>query len=52
MESGISLAQSSLQVDQRVGVFVCNNAIRTNEPATFNARFFFSSIRAFERIRD
>ena len=52
MESGISLAQSSLQVDQRVGVFVCNNAIQTNEPATFNARFFFSSIRAFERIRD
>lgn len=47
-----SLVQSSLQVDQRAGVFVCNNVIRTNEPATFNARFFFSSIRAFERIRD
>lgn len=40
VKSGGSFVQSSLQVDQRAGVFVCNNVIRTNEPATFNARFF------------
>lgn len=52
VKSGGSFVQSNLQVDQRAGVFVCNNVIRTNEAATFNARFFFGSIRAFERIRD
>lgn len=40
VKSGGSFVQSSLQVDQRAGVFVCNNVIRTNKPATFNARFF------------